>query len=510
MTLLAGETVEEQSLPVDPSGVVYDAISRQPVEGAVVTLSGPAGFDADTHLIGGSSNLSQTTSNLGLYQFLLNGGAPAGTYTLSVTSPSGYLAGESIFIPACTNTPSVGAAPNPALVQNNNTAPVSSAAVHDANACPATSAGFAAGANSTQYFFSFVLDPGLPSGNVLNNHIPLDPVLGGAINMVKTAAKDAVSQGELIPYTIQAINTYAVGLEDVELIDQTPPGFKYVAGSSRIDGVASEPVVEGRALTWSNIDFNAGESHTITLLLVPGTGVSDGEYVNQAWASIENNRASNVATATVQLVPDPTFECSDIIGKVFDDQNTNGYQDKGEPGLPGVRVATVNGELITTDKHGRYHIACAAVPDELKGSNFILKLDPQTLPSGYRVTTENPRVIRLTQGKISKLNFGASLHRVVRLDINQRMFEGDEIADKHHEKLDQLLEILQQQPAVLRIGYQRGQQEDESDASARASQVSNHIKTLWEELWKRLDKPGYDLNIEIEMIEPVLSVEAQS
>ena len=45
-----------------------------------------------------------------------------------------------------------------------------------------------------------------------------------------------------------------------------------------------------------------------------------------------------------------------MIGKVFEDLDGDGYQDQGEPGLPGVRVATATGLLITTDEYGRYHI----------------------------------------------------------------------------------------------------------------------------------------------------------
>ena len=52
------------------------------------------------------------------------------------------------------------------------------------------------------------------------------------------------------------------------------------------------------------------------------------------------------------------------------------------------------------------------------GSNFIVKLDPRTLPTGYRVTTENPRKVRLTRGKMVKLNFGAAITRLVKLDLN--------------------------------------------------------------------------------------------
>ena len=51
-----------------------------------------------------------------------------------------------------------------------------------------------------------------------------------------------------------------------------------------------------------------------------------------------------------------------------------------------------------------------------------MKLDDRTLPSGYRLTTENPRMIRMTRGKIGKLNFGVAIHRVVRLDITRDAF----------------------------------------------------------------------------------------
>ena len=101
------------------------------------------------------------------------------------------------------------------------------------------------------------------------------------------------------------------------------------------------------------------------------------------------------------MSPDPLFDCSELIGKVFDDKNKNGYQDDGEPGMPGVRLATAKGLLVTTDQHGRYHIACAAIPNGQIGSNFILKVDENTLPTGYHLTSENPRVERLTRGKLS-------------------------------------------------------------------------------------------------------------
>ena len=134
---------------------------------------------------------------------------------------------------------------------------------------------------------------------------------------------------------------------------------------------------------------------------------------------------SEEATATVLVVPDPDFDCTDLTGKVFDDGNLNGYQDAGEKGLSGVRLATARGLIATTDEYGRFHITCAVVPDEDRGSNFILKLDERSLPTGYRLTTENPRVQRATRGKMVRFNFGATIHRVVRIDISDGVFEAD-------------------------------------------------------------------------------------
>src|SRR5690606_8905431 len=102
------------------------------------------------------------------------------------------------------------------------------------------------------------------------------------------------------------------------------------------------------------------------------------------------------ARAAVEILAEHVFDCGDIIGRVFDDLDRNGYPDAGEPGLPGVRLATLKGWLVTTDRHGRFHVPCAQMPDPRHGANFIMKLDTRTLPTGYAPTSENPRSIRLT------------------------------------------------------------------------------------------------------------------
>ena len=80
----------------------------------------------------------------------------------------------------------------------------------------------------------------------------------------------------------------------------------------------------------------------VGLVIYRATCIGMGEYVNSAYVlnNITGRNASPVATATVRIVPDPTFDCTDIIGKVFDDGNLNGYQDQDEKGIPGVRIAS--------------------------------------------------------------------------------------------------------------------------------------------------------------------------
>lgn len=79
-----------------------------------------------------------------------------------------------------------------------------------------------------------------------------------------------------------------------------------------------------------------------------------------------------------------------------------------ERGVPGVRLATVEGLLIETDAHGRYHIA-GVDGGGARGRNFIVKVDPGTLPPGTGFTTPNPLVQRITPGIPVRFDFGARL-----------------------------------------------------------------------------------------------------
>jgi hypothetical protein len=118
-------------------------------------------------------------------------------------------------------------------------------------------------------------------------------------------------------------------------------------------------------------------------------------------------------------------------------------------------VVTPTGLEATTDQYGRYHITCAITPYESRGSNFVMKLDDRTLPSGYRLTTNQVQIKRATRGKALQLNFGASIYRVVGIDLSDAVFEPGttKIRVQWQPRLNTLLEELRKSPSILRLSY---------------------------------------------------------
>jgi uncharacterized repeat protein (TIGR01451 family) len=316
--------------------------------------------------------------------------------------------------------------------------------------------------------------------NIVNfGEIPASVV--GALVLTKSTPLVNITAGQSVPYTITATNPQTTLVANVTVTDLIPAGFAYRVGSGMLNGVRLAPTVNGRQLSWAHLSFAPGETKTFSLVLTAGAGVVSGSYTNQATAnnSLVNRAISNVATATVQIVADPTLDCPDLIGKVFDDTNGNGIADPGEKGIAGVRLVTAQGLLVTTDAEGRYHITCPLIPDSQLGSNFIVKLDERTLPSGYRLTSENPETVRLTAGKVSKLNFGASISRVARIEVNAAAFQGEVLEPTVAQQLDALVAALKDETTIARLSYAAG---EESDAliATRLQLLKRALSERWQ------------------------------
>jgi uncharacterized repeat protein (TIGR01451 family) len=383
-SLPAGTTLAAQDLPLDPSGVVYDAVTRQPVANAVVNFCRKGAPMAPTDLINGvlynvvdASCVSMITGAAGAYQFILQAGV-TGEFTLDISSvPSGYLPGMAKSIP-------------PKTITLNSAAPP--AGVADANpATPAFEVQAQAGSppvgESTTYFVSFALAPG--AKDVIHNHIPLDPSVPTKIFASKTGDRSIVELGDTLKYTIQIRHASGSPLPAVIAMDHLPAGFKYIPGSTTIEGAAVTDAVAGITGVGPQLNFKLGplavnQLLTFTYRARAGVGSLQGTGINVVQAVSDTVR-SNEARFKVKVTGGVFTSEACVLGKIFVDCNGNSIQDAEEIGIPGVRLYLEDGTYLVSDVEGKYSY-CG-----LKPMTHMLKVDATTLPRGSRLTTSSNR-----------------------------------------------------------------------------------------------------------------------
>jgi len=309
------------------------------------------------------------------------------------------------------------------------------------------------------------------------------------IDVSKTARPRTVQVGDAVLYSVEITNRGAATQTDLRISDILPDDFAYVPNSARFtDGTTElsiEPTVARRGLVQWDLTsasaqpldrLDANESLLLTYRLLAGPNVAFGSHENQAVVeSLRSGARSNVASAVIDYIPEPSFDCTPVLGRVYDDVNENGYPDDGEPGIPGARLATVNGEIITTDEFGRYHIPCAIIPDSERGSNVMVKADERGLPLGYALTTENPRVVRASRGKFVEIDFGAAHRSKLRMDIFAADLRDGVLTAEATARLDALLARADDSERAL-IVYRAESDEPVAVAQAALRLALAHVK----------------------------------
>ena len=381
--------------------------------------------------------------------------------------------------------------------------------------------------------------PRLPDEpNNSDNPTPLSNPAPPELLITKQATPGTVEVGDIVTWSVTVENRGVVPAIDVDVIDVLPAGFAPMPQTYQVDnsqastgtmptltllgnGIYPIPdgfsnvtingvtvVNEGPALQFNDVDLNPGDKVVLSFRTDATIGLDVGVYVNQAyviddkWMPEDQLVSSSVAEAPVEIRPSGVFDCATIIGQVYSDRNGNGYQDVGEEGIPASRITALvagTAKTITTDEYGRYHLPCSVVPNQDRGTNVILKLDARTMPSGYRITTENPRVIRATRGKMSKANFGATIDRVVRVDLNRCAFIGGStrLTENSRRGFSALIAKLKEGESTLRISY-RAHDEDPKLTEARSKAMTQ----LVERAWARVGT-GYPLEVEVETIRAI-------
>ena len=388
VTLYAGDNVWEQNLPLDPSGVVYDSVTRKPIEGATVRLVGPPGF-TPANILGGSD--VRVTGPSGVYQFFFQTAGPnavipalGGDFTLIVTPPATYLPPQAVQGGVAPDQGLYTAVTGTTKVQPDSQAGGPPVGVNGA----APIVGLVGGAG-TQYFlrlnFSFV-----GFQEVIHNNIPLDPILtSGALLVSKTGNKTVAEIGDSVQYTVRIRNTTAGSITNIKLNDLLPAGFRYILGTARLAGVAvaNPSGGVGRDLVFDIGSIAPQATAELTYFVRIGVGSQQGDGINRA--TVVAPVRSNTASYKVNVQGGVFSNEGCIIGKVYVDCDGNAIQSNvggsRELGIPGVRLVMLDGTFVVTDAEGKYSI-CG-----VKSQTHVVKVDRTTLPKGSRMVPSSNR-----------------------------------------------------------------------------------------------------------------------
>ncbi len=395
VVLVPGTLLPQQSLPVTPTGVVYDSALRSPVPGSVVTLAPTGscpGWDPRSAIaaatLGGysvsGSGIAMTVGPEGFYQFLAAPAAPAScNFGLSVTPPTGYLFASSAIPPTAGPLSPPGGAGAVFAVQPQATAP-------SADPGPATT-----------YYLALALGSG--TAIVVHNHVPLDPAAIGALTLTKTGDRSVAEIGDSVRYTLTVTQAPSGGRPvQTTVVDRLPAGFTFIPGTATVNDV---PIADPAGGVGPTLVFNLGPMPPERQLVLRyrvrvGVGALEGDGVNRAQGHACQQRSgcvdasrnpipsavsTNPAQFRVRVLGGVFTTEACVLGKIFVDCNRNHVQDPEELGLPGVRLVLSDGTLLISDSEGKYSI-CGLPP-----RSHVLRVDPSTLPRGARLTTSSNR-----------------------------------------------------------------------------------------------------------------------
>ena len=394
VVLAPGQELVQQSLPIDPSGVVYDSRLRQPVPGSIVTLApngACGGWAPGTSIVGAGlggytvngTALSMTVGNDGFYQFLFAPGAPAScSFGLTVTPPAGYTFASTVIPPAPTALTPGGA-------------PGSTYAVQPQPGAPTGAVG-----TGTTYYLTFT--GGSAGANIIHNHLPLDPAAATGLSLSKTGDRAVAEVGDSVRYTISVQLTSGPRPQQVTIVDRLPRGFTFIAGTAIVNGTPVANPIGGLGPT---LAFNLGAMPVTNQLVLQyrvrvGVGSMQGDGVNHAqghacgtlagcvgpgFTPQAGSVATNESTYRVRVTGGVFATEACVVGKIFVDCNGNSIQDREELGIPGVRLVMSDGTTLVSDSEGKYSM-CGVPP-----RSHVLKIDGSTLPRGSRLTTSSNR-----------------------------------------------------------------------------------------------------------------------
>ena len=247
--------------------------------------------------------------------------------------------------------------------------------------------------------------------------------------------------GDSIEYALR-VKSVGGRTNNVTISDSLPLGFKLIEGtvrvirSSGLSVMANPAGSPGPALTFNVGTVANKEIVEIRYRLRLGIGSDLGDGINRAQAKAPFATASLVASAKVLVTRGVFTREACVAGKVYVDCNQNGgvdkgernsMQDKGEPGIPGVRLYMEDGTNITTDENGQYSI-CG-----IRAITHVMQVDTTTMPAGSVMGITSNRnlgdgvslMMNIKAGELYRADFNeSSCTPAIMQEVEQRRLKG--------------------------------------------------------------------------------------
>lgn len=240
-----------------------------------------------------------------------------------------------------------------------------------------------------------------------------------ALQIVKTGDRAAAEPGDTVIYRLSIRNLATADVDEIEITDDLPVGFSFIADATQGEVGGDRVVVEteqnGSTITFrTNASLAQGEVLNIAYAaqVTPDALRGDGENS----AIVTGQRTDNdwtirdgPAIHRLRIQPGIVSDCGTIIGRVFVDRNFDGEQQPGEPGVPNAVIFMDDGNRITTDADGLFSLA-NVLPGYRTGALDLTSLPGYTLaPNHYFIERNSPsRLVHLQPGGMVRMNFAVT------------------------------------------------------------------------------------------------------
>ena len=240
------------------------------------------------------------------------------------------------------------------------------------------------------------------------------------IQLTKTGDRAIAEPGDIVLYRLVVRNLASTPIEDIQIADTLPPGFKLEGNSVKAE---SEEVEVGLAITQSDRTVNiTAEELTLeqdqTLNLVYAAQVTPnavrGSGRNSAIVNAtrtDNNLtvSDGPAVHTLELDPGIIEDAGTLIGRVFVDKNFDGEQQAGEPGIPNAVIYLEDGNRVITDPDGLFTVI-NVLPGMHTGILDLTTIPEYNLAPNVHFIEKNSssRLVKLEPGGMVRMNFGVT------------------------------------------------------------------------------------------------------